>query len=55
MNELEFMECDSCRKKPGSPYLCEGCLHNRNAIYELQQKHEKDLEKQSIIRQIINL
>lgn len=28
----EFMECDSCRAKPGSPQLCKGCLHNRALI-----------------------
>ncbi len=27
-----FMECDTCRKKPGSPELCKGCLHNRELI-----------------------
>ena len=30
--ELEFMECDTCRAKPGSPILCRGCLHNRTAL-----------------------
>lgn len=32
----EFMECDTCRAKSGSPYLCQGCLHNR-AIIELYE------------------
>lgn len=32
---LEFMECDTCRAKPGTPELCRGCFHNRTAIYEL--------------------
>lgn len=31
----EFMECDTCRAKPGSPYLCRGCLHNRTLINKL--------------------
>lgn len=31
----EFMECDTCRAKPGSPILCSGCLHNRDAIKKL--------------------
>lgn len=31
----KFMECDTCRAKPGSPILCEGCLHNRRLIEEL--------------------
>lgn len=27
-----FMECDTCRAKPGTPPLCAGCLHNRSVI-----------------------
>lgn len=27
-----FMECSACRVKPGSPTLCDGCLHNRAVI-----------------------
>lgn len=34
----EFMECDTCRAKPGSPYLCQGCLHNRALIDRLLRK-----------------
>lgn len=34
--ELEFMECDSCRAKPGSPQLCTGCLNNREVIEKLK-------------------
>lgn len=30
----KFMECDTCRAKPGSPPLCVGCLHNRTVIEE---------------------
>jgi hypothetical protein len=33
---LEFMACDTCRAKPGSPPLCAGCLHNRYVIDELR-------------------
>lgn len=33
--KCEFMECDTCRVKPGSPYLCNGCLHNRDLIQKL--------------------
>lgn len=29
---LDFMECDTCRAKPGTPVLCAGCLHNRAAL-----------------------
>jgi hypothetical protein len=32
----EFMECDTCRAKPGSPILCHGCLHNRAVINKLR-------------------
>ena len=34
----EFMECGSCRVKPGSPYLCEACLHNRTLVNSLKEK-----------------
>ncbi len=30
--KYEFMECDTCRAKPGSPRLCSSCLHNREII-----------------------
>lgn len=32
---VEFMECDTCRAKAGSPILCKGCLHNRDVIQKL--------------------
>lgn len=35
-NPNEFLECDECRAKPGSPYLCKGCLHNRTLIAKLK-------------------
>lgn len=34
-NENGFVECDTCRAKPGSPRLCSGCLHNRKLIADL--------------------
>lgn len=34
---MRFQECDTCRAKPGSPYLCEGCLNNRTLIDRFQQ------------------
>ena len=37
-SELEFKECDTCSPKPGMPRLCEGCCHNRHAIFELQKR-----------------
>ena len=27
----DFVECDYCRAKPGSPVLCAGCLYRRAA------------------------
>jgi hypothetical protein len=35
MTNEQFMECDTCRAKPGSPTLCGGCLHNRRVIEAL--------------------
>jgi hypothetical protein len=32
---LEFMECDACRSKAGTPPLCTGCFHNRSVIQKL--------------------
>ena len=29
----EFVECDSCRAKPGSPILCASCLKRRESAY----------------------
>jgi hypothetical protein len=34
----DFMECDTCRAKPGTPTLCAGCLHNRSLINELMRR-----------------
>lgn len=33
----EFLECDTCRAKAGSPTLCKGCLHNRTLIENLKK------------------
>ncbi len=35
--EYKFIECDTCRAKPGSPPLCYGCLHNRDIIGKLSE------------------
>lgn len=37
-NKKEFMECDTCRAKSGSPILCKGCIHNRELISKTQIK-----------------
>lgn len=31
----EFRECPVCQAKPGTPELCESCLHNRDTIARL--------------------
>lgn len=44
----DFVECDSCRAKPGSPTLCYGCLNNRDLINRRQSKpaqHTESWEK----------
>ena len=38
----EFMECDTCRAKPGTPILCRGCLHNRSAMMEASKSQWQD-------------
>lgn len=45
-DEIKFMECDSCRNKPGSPYLCIGCLHNRQAIESLGKRGSPELPEE---------
>lgn len=35
-----FMECDTCRAKPGSPTLCHGCLVNRRVIENMTQERD---------------
>jgi len=36
----EFVECNTCHEKPGSPELCFGCLSNRAIIRVLQAEVE---------------
>ena len=38
---LIFMECNDCREKPGSPTLCQGCIHNRYVINMLIERCKK--------------
>lgn len=33
---LNFVECSTCATKPGSPILCDACLHNRQVIETLK-------------------
>lgn len=39
--KAEFMECDTCRSKPGTPPLCQGCIRNRGVIEALLQAFPK--------------
>ncbi len=32
---MEFVECEACKAKPGTPLLCESCLANRQVISTL--------------------
>ena len=43
--EERFMECDTCRAKPGAPLLCAGCLHNRTLINNLLDQRSKAREQ----------
>ncbi len=39
----EFKECESCAAKPGSPTLCEACIHNKflaSDFRELEKENE---------------
>ena len=33
-----FIECDTCKAKPGHPILCDGCLENRVTIEAMQKE-----------------
>ena len=53
--KMTFMECDTCRPKPGSPILCRGCLHNRDVIEGIIKKikRAKAEERERIIQEIV--
>lgn len=44
----EFVECDSCSSKCGSPTLCQGCVDNRKTFYAMER--EIDALKADIAR-----
>ena len=62
ISDLEFHECESCAKKPGTPVLCGGCLHNREVIGKANRKINRlchwfnlvsnilELEKKDVLR-----
>lgn len=41
MPEGEYAECKDCANKPGSPTLCDVCLHNRALVGRLQEENRK--------------
>lgn len=43
-----FRECAECDAKPGSPVLCEACLHNREVISQLRNQNRTLKEQLSI-------
>lgn len=51
---MEFMECDSCRGKSGTPTLCRGCLHNREVISKFAQVcKENEISLKEVVRPTI--
>lgn len=40
----EFVECETCRAKPGSPVLCAGCIKNRDTIFALTETKSQRLQ-----------
>lgn len=41
MPDGEYAECKDCADKPGSPTLCDVCLHNRALVGRLQEENRK--------------
>lgn len=39
--DSDYKECIPCSKKPGSPVLCESCLHNRMLVCVLKEEIKK--------------
>jgi hypothetical protein len=50
--ELTFVECDSCRRKPGSPALCAGCLHNRTVISKLKRREGRIVDWFNVVEPV---
>ena len=44
-NNDEFVECYDCSQRPGSPRLCDACIHNRDLITRLKSPAKKKKEK----------
>lgn len=50
VSKSEFKECDTCKSKPGSPVLCDGCLHNREVIRSKGSDWKTDFYNNSVFR-----
>ena len=52
-DDVEYMECSECKKKNGSQYLCDVCLHNRQLI-DMMKKTIKTLKDVNLILKFKN-
>lgn len=50
MTDEDYKECADCASKPGSPTLCESCLHNRRVVGELQREVRRLQERVRVIK-----
>ncbi len=55
MSDLEFRECESCTKKPGTPPLCTSCLHNREIISKANRRIRRLKHWLNLISDIVEL
>ena len=55
MSDLEFHECESCAKKPGTPPLCNSCLHNRQTIEKANRKINRLTHWFNLVSNILEL
>ena len=59
MSEVDttgFVECSTCQAKPGMPTLCGSCVHNRQAIGQLEKMivaHKEGRERENQIHYTI--
>lgn len=47
-DNCDFVECDTCAAKPGSPSLCAGCLANRHIITLLKKEISRGRSSQVV-------
>lgn len=52
--DYQFHECKVCDDKPGSPDLCESCLHNRTVIEQQAKEIKKLRERLAVLKILIN-